>query len=365
MKISCTQENLHRGLEIVSRASGRNTALPILSNVLLRAESTGLRLTATNLEIGLTCLVRAKVEGAGAYTVQGRLLNELVGLLSSDRIDLSLANGELSVVTKETKTSLKGLSADEFPIIPPIERKNPISLPVSQLKQAITQTIFAAAYDASRPEINGVLLKTDGANLILAATDSYRLAERQLALTSPAGSVSAIVPIRALQELARVLDGAAETADLYLSENQLLVAVGDIELVSRLIEGQYPNYEQIVPKDSKTQATVAVTELSRVVKAASLFCKSGINDVTLAFSGPGQLTVSAANSQVGANTTTIDCAVKGPDNSAVFNYRYLLDGLANLDTPSAQIELTDPASPGLIRPASDQPYLYLVMPIRQ
>lgn len=365
MKLSCTQENLHRGLEIVSRASGRNTALPILSNVLLRAEPTGLRLTATNLEIGLTCLVRGKVEREGAYTVQGRLLNELVGLLSGDRIDLSLEDGSLSVVNKETKTSLKGLAADEFPLIPPIVRKNPISLPVAHLKQAISQTIFASAYDASRPEINGVLIKTEGKSLTLAATDSYRLAERRLALSVAAEPVSAIVPVRALQELVRILDGEAETASLFISENQLLVSVGDIELVSRLIEGQYPNYEQIIPKDSKTQATLSVSELTRVVKAASLFCKSGINDVALAFSDKGQLTVSAANAQVGENTTTISCEIKGPSNSAVFNYRYLLDGLASLDTPTAQIELTDPESPGLIRPTNDQPHLYLIMPIRQ
>lgn len=365
MKFSCTQENLHHGLEVVARASGKNSALPILSNILIRAESTGVSLSATNLEIGMTCIVRGKVEAQGAFTVQGRLLNELIALLPSARVDVSLESGALVVSTDETNTTLKGMPAEEFPLIPTIERKNPISLDVGALKEAITQTIFAAANDTARPEIAGIFMKIEGSALTLVATDSYRLAERRVAIPEVSEAQTAIVPARALMELLRILDGDAKQATLFLTNNQLLVQVDDIELVSRLIEGQYPDYEQIIPKEFQTNATLAVADLIRVVRATSLFCKTGINDVTLTLQTSGKIMVRAANTQVGEHQTSVDATVRGNESTIIFNYRFLLDGLASITTDQVRIDVTDSESPGLLSPTSEQPHRYLIMPIRQ
>ncbi len=365
MKFSCTQENLHRGLEMVARASGKNAALPILSNVLLKAESTGITLSATNLEIGISCSVRGKVEQPGSYTVQSKLLNDFIALLPDERIDLAFDQGALLVKTDQTQTTLKGIPSEEFPLIPTLERTNPIHVSGSLLRQAITQTIFAAAYDSSRPEISGVFFRVDGKTLVLAATDSYRLAERRIEINQPADPKSAIVPVRALQELLRILDHETEHVELYLSDNQLLVVIGDIELVSRLIEGQYPDYEEILPKDSHTKATLPVAEFTRVIKSASLFCKTGINDVTVSLSPSGEVTVRAANSQLGEHQTSLKGEVQGQATTVIFNYRYLLDGLANLSTDTALLQVSDAESPGLLLPTNEQPYRYLVMPIRQ
>lgn len=365
MKFSCTQENFHKGLEVVARVSGKNAALPILSNVLVRAESTGVLLSTTNLEIGITCRIRGKVDAAGAYTVLGRLLNDFIALLPPTRIDVALEGGALNVSTDETTTTIKGAPAEEFPLIPAVEQKNPIVVGVAALKQAITQTIFAAAYDNSRPEINGVYVRVEEKSLTLAATDSYRLAERRIEAVSQGEARSAIVPVRALQELLRILDSDATEATLYLTDNQLLVQVDDIELVSRLIEGQYPDYAQIIPKESRTHAAVVVADLARVVKSASLFCKTGINDVTLTIGTGGKIIVRAANAQLGEHQTSVSAEVTGDENTVIFNYRYLLDGLACIPTNTVRLEATDPESPGLLTPTNDQPYRYLIMPIRQ
>lgn len=365
MKFSCTQENLFHGLTIVSRSVGKNAALPILGNVLLTAESTGIRLSATNLEIGVTCTVRAKVTTPGAYTIQGRLLHDFINLLPHERIDVDLQEDGLRITTGETATSIKGIAADEFPVIPNVEEKNAITLTTNELREAITQVLFAAATDNSRPEINGVLVKIDGSTLTLAATDSYRLAERKIIISPSAENRALIIPSRALQELVRILDSQEEKSTLIAGENQVLFRVGETELVSRLIEGQYPDYQEILPKQHLTTATFPVEALSRQVRAASLFCKTGINDINLEITPGKGVKIEAANSQVGAHSTQLEGSVQGEATSILFNYRYLLDGLANISSEEVQLELTDSDGPGVFRPTDTDAYTYLIMPIRQ
>ncbi|USN53444.1 MAG: DNA polymerase III subunit beta [Candidatus Nomurabacteria bacterium] len=365
MKFSCTQENLIRGLTIVSRAVGKNAALPILGNILLTAESTGIRLSATNLEIGVTCMVRAKVETPGAYTIQGRLLHDFVNLLSNVRIDIELREEGLHITTGETTTTMKGIAADEFPVIPSVEEKSITKAATNDLRQALTQVLFAAANDNSRPEINGIYVKIENNNMVLAATDSYRLAERKININASGDTRAVIVPSRALQEVVRILDTEENEMSIILGENQILFRIGDIELVSRLIEGQYPEYQEIIPKEHLTTATFSVEALSRQVRAASLFCKTGINDITLAFVAGKGVTIEAANTQVGEHSTHLEGQVDGEGTSILFNYRYLLDGLASMSSEEVQIELTDSDGPGVFRPTNKESYTYLIMPIRQ
>ncbi|OGY89993.1 MAG: DNA polymerase III subunit beta [Candidatus Komeilibacteria bacterium RIFCSPLOWO2_01_FULL_45_10] len=369
MKFTCTQENLNRGLNLTCHVANRNATLPILNNVLIRVTGGVISLSTTNLEIGIAAQIRGKVEKEGEFTVQARLLADYVNLLPKENIELELENETIYLRCGKYKTFIKGAAAVDFPLIPEMERKESVVLKSRDLKNALAQAMFAVALDESRPEISGVFFNFSGKTLTIAGTDSYRLAEKKVKLSTAAlEDRKLIIPLRTLQEVHRILtDSPDEEISIYLNENQILFKLNnEVELVSRLVEGQYPDYQQIIPTTSKTQAKVKTAELNRVVKSVSLFCKPGINDVKLDFKAEkGELVVSAVNSAIGENLVTVEAAITGDDNEAVFNYRYLLDGLNNLGSEEIKIELISNTAPGLIKPVGDDDYLYIVMPIRQ
>ncbi|MAF13497.1 MAG: DNA polymerase III subunit beta [Parcubacteria group bacterium] len=386
MKISCTQENLNQGLFVVSHIASKNTALQILNNVLIQASENTIKLSATNLEIGVSCIVRGKVEEEGDFTVQSRLLADYVGLLPKERVDLSIAKNSdpkeskdqvLGVSCKNNSTKVKGHPATDFPLIPQIDKKNVYALDYQDFHQAVSQTIFAVSTSETRPEINGVLFNFADGKLTLAATDSYRLAEKSVALGKKSTSVpqKVIVPTRTLQELQRILGSFKDPAaisdinevEIYLAENQILFVLGNIELISRLVEGQYPDYQQIIPQQQNTTATLNVSEFINATKTTSLFTRSGIYDVSLEFLPDKKETVvSSANNQLGENISRMSGEVSGDSNSIVINYRYLLDGLQNINTEQAEVSLIDSNSPCVLKPAKkDADYLYIIMPIKQ
>ncbi len=365
MKFSCTKENLQTGLSFVSRVASRNLTLPILGNVLLRAESGVLTLSATNLEVGIVARVRGKTGQGGAITIQARLLSEFVGLLENDRIELEADGTTLRVESEGSKTTIRGMSAEDFPIIPSVAREQEQRLSAETLRTALAQVLFAAAQDTSRPEISGVFLNLSGKTLTLAATDSYRLAERTIKIEKGTLERSTIIPARALAELVRTLPADGEVG-VAISESQALFISDSVELTTRLIEGQYPDYRQIIPKSSISEATVEVEPFVKLVRTASLFCKPGINDVTLELQPETKtLQCSAANAELGEHHGSVGATVKGERNTIVFNYRYLLEGLATIGSPAVVLGVTNSASPGVLRPTNDGDYLYLIMPIRQ
>ena len=384
MKISCTQENLNQGLFVVSHIASKNTALPILNNVLIKAEENTIKLSATNLEIGISCTIRGKVEQEGDFTVQSRLLADYVNLLPKERVDLSVnasdkegLNQVLGVSCKNHATKIKGQPANDFPLIPQIEKNNSYIINYHQFRQAISQVIFSVSVSETRPEINGVLFNFTDGKLILAATDSYRLAEKfvNLAKKSTGRDQQVIVPARTLQELQRILgsfkDPAAisdiENVEVYLAENQILFNLDNIELISRLVEGQYPDYQQIIPQQSNTKAILNVSEFINATKTTSLFTRSGIYDVSLGFQpGKKEVVVSSVNNQLGENTSRLSGEVSGDSNNIVVNYRYLLDGLQNMDSDQVEINLLDSGSPCVLKPNhKNSDYLYIIMPIKQ
>jgi DNA polymerase-3 subunit beta len=387
MKITCTQENLKRGLGIVSHIASKNTSLPILSNVLIKAEKNTLGLVTTNLEMGVRCQVRAKIYKDGGYTVGSRLLSDFIGLLSNERIDLELKDDALEIWTPNQETKIKGDGAEEFPLIPQVERKTAYMCQVNDLLKALTQVLFAVSVSETRPEISGAYFNFNGDILTIAATDSYRLAEKKIKLLEKAKEEKeVIIPAKTLQELFRILSslsGASageeehedlEKVEIYFEENQVLFVFNNIELVSRVIEGQYPNYKQIIPTNYKTRAVANIADLVKAVKAASLFSRTGIYDVNLELKG-GKLVASSTNNQLGENKSRVDGKVEGEDNKVVINYRYLLDGLQNIDSADVIFEMTDAANPCVLRPAEGldeknkaiaaQDYLYIIMPIKQ
>jgi DNA polymerase-3 subunit beta len=382
MKLSCTQENLNRGLLISSHIASKNINLPILNNVLFKAEGGIITLLATNLEIGIKCAVRGKIESEGAITLPAKLFADYVSSLPNDKIDLELLDQTFEIKCKNYETRIRGAATSEFPLIPEVEKVAGYSLDVGKFHEAVNQVVFAVSTNEIRPEISGLLLRFDGQNkkVVVAATDSYRLAEKSVGLASNENENSreVIVPARTMQEVLRILSVFRDIEDsetpnlvkIYLAENQIMFSLNGVDLVSRVIDGQYPDYKQIIPGSWQTRAGFSRNELIRVVKTASLFAKPGIFDVTFVFKPGkekmGELILSSANSQFGENTVKLEAETEGKENEITLNYRYLLDGLGAMETDEVVLELTSADSPCLLRPkAEGADYLYIVMPIKK
>ena len=370
MKFSCTQENLNRGLGLVSHVTAKNVNLPILHNVLVQAKENGIELAATNLEIGIRVRMRGKVDEQGSFTVPAQVFSSYVGLVSADKVDVTREDDGIHIHAGNQNTKIKGEEATEFPLIPEIERNNPIRISAKELKEALAQTLVAVSHDDSRPELTGVFLVIEGQTVTFAATDSYRLAERTLTVAQEAQNRSVIVPGVALHELVRVLsDNVDMEVKMYFSDSQIMFETEDVEITSRLIEGNFPDYKQIIPTEERTKVVLDKDELVKAVKSASLFSKSGIHDVNLQFSPDKQgVTLTTVNNQVGENVSRVNAEITGDSNDAIFNYRYLLDGVQQIPTQQIAIYLIDSMSPGVLRPYGGSiadAYIYIIMPIKQ
>lgn len=364
MKLSCTQENLTAGLDIVATVAAKGGSLPILQNILLEAVNGSLKLKATNLEIGVTAEIRGKIEQEGTFTVSGRLFADYVRLLPNDKVDIILVGDHLEIHCGGQQTKIHGLSAEEFPVIPTMAATETYNLSAKDARAALSQVLLAVTLNDARPEISGVFIKIEGKKVLLVGTDGYRLSERTLELSSVAqNNVSAIVPLRTMQELGRILSQAEGELSLSISENQILFRAGEAELISRLIVGSFPDYAQIIPQEAKTTVVLDKDSLARAIKSASLFCRSGLNHVTLQFSQE-KIMVSAAASHLGENIIEVPATTTGADTDIVFDFRFVLDGLSALGSSEVTIKLNGSASPGVFTP-TEPGYLYLVMPIRQ
>lgn len=367
MKFSCTQENLKHGLLVVSRVASKNTNLPILQNVLVRAGDNRVVLAATNLEIGVQVTVRGRVDEPGSFTLPAQLFSNYVSLLSSERVDCVLADNEFRITANGQATVLKGEAAADFPILPTVEDAQTYRLSKGDLELALLQTVVAAAVDESRPEIAGVCFKLSAQTLILAATDSYRLAERTCPLAEGGSEQKVILPQRSAHELLRLLQTeAVEDVTILVTETQFACRFADVEFVSRLIEGKFPEYEQIIPKTGQTTTFLIKDEFVKAVKGAALFSKTGVNDINLTFNHVDHtVQIKAMNAQLGQNVTTLASKVEGEDVAITFNYRFLLDGLQNMSGQEVKFMANTNLSPALFQASNDQQFVYIIMPIKQ
>lgn len=370
MNISVMQENLARGLGIVSRAVSSRATLPVLANVLLKTEDAGLKLTATNLEIGINCWVPGKVEAEGEITVPAKLLTDLVSSLPNQRIDLELSPKDrtLKVSSGNSRSSIKGIDADEFPVVAAIGDSPATSVAARDLRDALGEVVFAAASDESRPILTGVLTKLSGEAMTLAAADNYRIAVRTLA-TSRAVSpeMSIVVPARSYAELMRILPDSDDPIDITITPNksQALFHVEGIDLVSRLIEGQFPNYEPVIPTAHTSRAVIDRELFLAGARRASIFARDSANIVKVELGGNGEgLSITAHAADVGENADTLDAALEGQGTTIAFNARYLIDVLSNLRADEAALELSGPLAPGVIRGVGKDDYVHVIMPVR-
>jgi len=373
MKLSCLQENLNRGLSVVGRAVATRTTLPITNNVLLATDQSRLKLVATNLEMAISCWIGAKVEEEGAITVPARLLTEFISSLPNDKVDISLSPKTKTVELKcaRFEARISGVDAKDFPPIPKIEEGITTKVEIEALRRGISQVVFAAATEESRPVLTGVDAQFEGDLLTLAAADGFRLAVYKLPIAAPVSEKSeVIIPARTLAELNRLMGDHEEPVEITINPNksQALFRLKNIELVSQLVQGAFPNYAQLIPQSYNTRAVVDVAEFLRATKTASIFARdgSGIIRLVIAPGGeltPGKMTVSARSEEVGDDVGEIDAMVEGEEAKIAFNGKYLTDVLGVLGEAQVALETTNPSSPGVIRPVGVDNYIHVVMPM--
>jgi DNA polymerase-3 subunit beta len=367
MKIICKQENLINGLQKVSHLTGRNLNLPILNNILLKVDKGKIELLATNLEIGVKTQIRGKIEQEGRVAVLSKIFTEYIALIDAgENVSLESEDGKINIFSSGWQTKIKTNPAEDYPLIPDVENKQTLKIKTVQLKKSLNQILFSASIDETRPELTGILFWFKNNELILTATDSYRLAEKKN--TTEVGlhqEKKIIIPLKTLQELVRILDENNEgDIDLSIDDNQIKFIFNETSLVSRLIESDYPNYEEIIPSNFNLEAEFNTHEMIKAVKASSLFAKSGIFDVTLLFKDQ-EIIIKSINSQVGENIIKVKSQGQvSNEQEVVFNYKYLLDGLNNMHSEKTKIFINTPNTPVVFKPISDEKYTYLVMPIK-
>lgn len=377
MKVSCLQENLHKGLQTVGKAVATKTTLPVLNNILISTDRGRLKLSATNLEVGITNWIGCQVDEDGAITVPARLLSDFVASLPNDRITMTLdeRTRTLQIRCARYEANIKGISADEFPIIPELNDKPLARIPAPLLKEMINQVAFAASSDDSRPVLAGVYVHIEGREMTMAAADGFRLAKRTTNLDTPVTeAVKLIIPSKSMVELARVLPDTegeeAEPVSLVVTSNrnQVLFHLDNLDVTSRLVEGNYVDIQRVIPTDWATRTIVSTQEFQKAVRVASFFAKDSANILRVqvepgADLTPGVLTLSANAAEVGDNKSQLDCMVDGEAGQIALNVRYLLDVLNVMNTSQVALETKTPGSPGVIRPVGEDGLVHVVMPM--
>jgi DNA polymerase-3 subunit beta len=365
MRLSCLQENLNKGLSIVNKIVPSQASLPVLNNILLKTEKGQLKISATNLEIGINKLIGAKIEKEGAITVPARLFSEYINSLPNEKIDLEVKDNNVNIHCKNYKATILGIDASEFPLIPEIKQKPIISITPELLHKAISCVTFAAAIDESRPVLAGVFLNFKDNQLKLVATDSYRLAEKTIKLDKNViGEVSIIIPTRTMQELNRILTEVENKVEISVTENQILFKINDTDLISRLIEGSFPDYRRIIPDSFQTKVLVNTTAFNNMVKTASIFSSPSANNIKLQLKSKGELIIQSSAAQIGENVSCLDADISGGDGEITFNAKYLLDVLNNIESEETLLQIRGKLDPGVIKPAGQEDYIYVIMPLR-
>jgi len=371
MKVSCSQEDLSKGLAVVGRAVATRAVLPITNNVLIATEGSRLRLSATNLEIAISCWIPGTIEKEGTVTIPARLVTDFVNSLPSGRIDMALSprSRSLELRCARHEAHISGLDPADFPAIPKISDGMNVKVKPGDLRLAINQVGFAAASEESRPVLTGVHAEFEGEQLTLAAADGFRLAVRKVPLAKVVDTkIAIIIPARSLAELNRLISEQEEPLELTVNsqKSQVMFRLRNVEMVSQLIQGTFPNYSQLIPKSYNTRAVIKLAEFLRATKSASIFARDGSGIVRLQImprDGKGKIAISARAEEIGDNLGEVDATVQGEEAKIAFNSKYLMDVLGVIAKEEVALETTTSSSPGVIRPVGDESYIHVVMPM--
>lgn len=365
MKFTILQSNLQRVLGHVSRVVGARTTLPVLSNVLIVAEKGKIKISATDLEVAITSCTQGKVEEEGSLTIPARLLTDFVSNNNDESIGFTTKETKLHLKSIKYSANINGVSSEEFPTIPSLPKGMFCSIKRDDFVEGLKKVIIAPANDETRPVLAGVYLHFDKNILTMAATDSYRLAEKKLELTSSVSEKIFIVPARTMVETLRLAGTFENIENISISsaENQISFVIGETQIVSRLIEGAFPNYVQIIPTQSKIKVEVGLGELINAVKMSALFAKNAANNIKIKTSDK-KLIISSASSEAGDSVSSIDADITGGEVEIAFNSKYILEVLQVFTSDKAILLFNDESSAGVIKSNDDTDFTYIAMPLR-
>lgn len=365
MELTVTQENLTKALAAVSRVASTKTQLPILNNILLRTDGTRLLIAATNLEIASTQYIGAKIISHGSITIPARLVSEFVASLPKEAVELKVVNDKLSITSGKYTSVINGIVADEFPELPTIDESSSIqySITAEDFKQAVSQTIITTSGDATRPVLTGVYWHSFEGSLYLAATDGYRLSERRLVETS--SEVSAIIPTSTLQEVLRLIIDTVEEVDVLFDDTQVRFRLNEAEIVSRLIDGNFPDYRQLIPREMSTNGIISKDDFVRITKIAGLFARESGGSITLTLNADqNTISIHSIASEFGENTSEANAEVD-TDGVITLNSRYVSDALSVIDSDKIIFGFNGKLSPSVLRSAGDDVnYYHVIMPLK-
>lgn len=365
MELTVTQENLSRALASCSRVASSKAQLPILSNILLRTDGHRLMVAATNLEIASSQLIGAKIANEGAITIPARLITEFVGSLPRTTVTLKVEGNHLHITADGYNSTINGAVADDFPELPTINEKTAVSYAITtaDLKQAIAQTILTASSDSTRPVLTGVYWHSHDGSLYLAATDGYRLSQKRLVETK--SDVAAIIPTSTLQEVLRTINDDIAEVEVLFDETQVRFRLNDAEITSRLIDGNFPDYRQLIPASSESTVTLPRADFSQITKVAGLFARASGGSITItADAGKGLLSLHSVASELGENTSEVAATVTA-DGQVTLNSRYLIDALGVIDNPEIIFRFSGKLSPCVLSSSdTNGDYLHIIMPLK-
>jgi DNA polymerase-3 subunit beta len=360
MKLQVTQENLAKALNSVARIANSRNTLPILSNVLLKTENNRLSIAATNLDIAITHFVGSKIDQGGSITVPARLMQDFIGNLPDSVINLELNDNKLKITTDKYQSTINGIPAEDFPVMPAIKGGSLWKIDALEFKKTLQQVVLAASNDDARPVLTGVYFHANGSNVVAVATDSYRLAEKKIGKSKEA--INFLVPATAANDLLRIInDGDKEVAVTH-DEQQVLFQVGDTTLVARLLEGNYPDYRKLIPHKFTTVASLKKADFSNITKVSSLFARESAGSITLKVED-NKVSINAVASQLGENTATADAQVTG-GGEVTLNSRYLIDALNSFTSEDLEFCFNGKLEPCILRSTQEPNYLHLIMPLR-
>ncbi|HSW78720.1 MAG TPA: DNA polymerase III subunit beta [Candidatus Babeliales bacterium] len=361
MKLQVTQANLSKALNTVARIANSRNPLPILSNVLLKTENNRLSIAATNLDIGITHFIGSKIEKDGAITVPARLMQDFVSSLPDSVLNLELKDNKLRITTDQYQSTINGIVADDFPVMPAIKEGVSWKSPAADFKKALSQVVFAASADDARPVLNGVFFHSSGGQAVVVATDSYRLAENKLSKTTK--QVNFLVPASAAQDLLRIIADTDKEVTVTHDDQQVLFSVGDVSLVARLIEGNYPDYRKLIPSKFTTVAKLTRADFTNIAKVSSLFARESAGSITIKADKEDGVSINAIASQLGENTAKATAKITG-GGEITLNSRYLIEALNAFSAEEIEFCFNGKLEPIILRSATEPNYLHLVMPLR-
>ncbi len=356
---------------MVSRAVSTRSTLPILSNILFSTDQGRLKLVATNLELGITTWVGAEIESEGSTTIPSRLLTDFVASLPNEKVRIETLDGEkVRVSCGHSSADILGMNPEDFPTIPTVSDEPTIRVEPSVLKEMIGQVVFAAAGDDSRPVLAGVLMRFEEGTLTMAAADGFRLAVKHHAVDQLPEPISVIVPAKALDALARLIGDSAEPIEITVTPNrsQVMFHGENVDIISRLVDGNFPNFNQIIPKQYATRTILDTQEFLQAARRASIFARDSSNAVRLQLEpgddqSAGKVVISATAAEIGSGADELAATVEGDGGQIAFNAKYLTDVLSVIGTGQVALETQAPNAPGVIKPVGNDAYTHVIMPM--